>query len=1262
MEKKYSLLIFLLIFIQISSFAQLNNFTFSVSASPATCVGNGVLNFTTSQTHPDATLNFSIYLLPNTATPVATTPATSLTGLNPGNYLVIAKQTLGALNNSQQQNATIGNQISTLNYNLTGTKINCLAGGTITANVTAGNPVSYQIINGPMTTEIQTSNTFSDLIVGTYDIRVIDLCGQGIVKSYTITETTTNPNAIVVSEVEFWGEWSAIELIDCNTIRVGHRLTIVPDSNIPSPLTFTFTIFPPDGSAPIITTSTANLPSSASGLYPINIEPPLGFYIPYFDDDYFYNLTVTDPCGNSYYHNNTLVNKKFGFNAGQMASNCGKKVEIIPLYFTLPITIEFLSAPAGFIPEQFNNTHPVASTLPIIYDSPEGGLPGGTYVIKATDNCGRESIKTFQVSNGMMPFFAQLVSCELVATVFIPTRQIIAAHFISVPSNSPVSLPYNLENFIGSGSLVLTDILTPGSYIVSITDNCGQSYVVPFIIIPVTNILPVVDYANGCDQNSGSVNIHHVQSVELLSGPASYQPGFPDDVSYNIYENYFLMNSLPSGIYTARAVNMCGFARTLTLFIGGYFQTTEIEVFPNCSSFDFFLDHVHNNADSNDFYWLQKQDPITGSWGHPTFGGSYIEGSIPDEFNSIVVNNQQLNTNIGENGHYRILTISKIFPNGNFQGQGIDCIHLIKEFDVENATTINGILNFACSATVADVFVDVSGIGPFNFTVLEKNGVPFLIENQQDPLFTNLEIGIYKIQIEDYCGNYTVFIHDVSEPVVISVAPFLCEGQNSTLSVPDFPYLQYEWFKQGAENIILSNTSTLSLINLDFNTDSGIYYVNIIYPANDDSCLNQMLSYEITPEMSVSAGEDSQDFICDLPLSIDLNTYLNGNFSTNGIWQQLNQGGNLIVNIWTLQNAPNGIYQFKYIVNGLCGFTDEAMITLEILDQIPVLEIEVPATICAGSDINISIVNGGNPNFNYTWTGPNNFTSNEQNPIITNATIAMSGMYNLTVTAGNCIAFSSVEITVNSLPDFNVVNENVVICEGQSSVIEVVPTSVINIAYEYIWYYNNVEIPGETLPIIEVNEAGIYSVEISSGDCSITKVINVTENPDGFKIAVTSRCENNYYKIRVLAIDGSFDESTATYNWSGPNNFTATTQSVDITNLQTGTYTVIVTAQNGCSVMASTDVNSTNCQIPKGISPNGDGKNDTWDLSGFDIDQVKIFNRYGLEVFDQNNYEDEWHGQSFNGKLLPTATYYYLIRFSSGEEITGWVYLNREIK
>jgi gliding motility-associated-like protein len=75
-----------------------------------------------------------------------------------------------------------------------------------------------------------------------------------------------------------------------------------------------------------------------------------------------------------------------------------------------------------------------------------------------------------------------------------------------------------------------------------------------------------------------------------------------------------------------------------------------------------------------------------------------------------------------------------------------------------------------------------------------------------------------------------------------------------------------------------------------------------------------------------------------------------------------------------------------------------------------------------------------------------------------------------------------------------------------------------------------------------------------------------------------------------------------------------------------------------------------NCPIyflPNIFSPNGDGKNDTFVPFPYryvkDVD-FKVFNRYGVEVFQTNNANLDWTGVgSQTGEILSDGTYYYVI-------------------
>lgn len=94
-----------------------------------------------------------------------------------------------------------------------------------------------------------------------------------------------------------------------------------------------------------------------------------------------------------------------------------------------------------------------------------------------------------------------------------------------------------------------------------------------------------------------------------------------------------------------------------------------------------------------------------------------------------------------------------------------------------------------------------------------------------------------------------------------------------------------------------------------------------------------------------------------------------------------------------------------------------------------------------------------------------------------------------------------------------------------------------------------------------------------------------------------------------------------------------------------------------CIYETSFTVYNNDCKVPKGISPNGDGKNDFWNLTPFGVTRLTIHNRYGKEVYKfTGNYTNQWYGQSNSGEALPHGTYWYSMEALNGE-LEGWIQL-----
>jgi len=74
--------------------------------------------------------------------------------------------------------------------------------------------------------------------------------------------------------------------------------------------------------------------------------------------------------------------------------------------------------------------------------------------------------------------------------------------------------------------------------------------------------------------------------------------------------------------------------------------------------------------------------------------------------------------------------------------------------------------------------------------------------------------------------------------------------------------------------------------------------------------------------------------------------------------------------------------------------------------------------------------------------------------------------------------------------------------------------------------------------------------------------------------------------------------------------------------------------------------------IPNSFSPNGDGSNDLWAITGLNAypqNTVEVFNRYGQRIFRSAGYSTSWDG-TFNGQPVPPATYYYIVNLKNGKK------------
>ena len=122
----------------------------------------------------------------------------------------------------------------------------------------------------------------------------------------------------------------------------------------------------------------------------------------------------------------------------------------------------------------------------------------------------------------------------------------------------------------------------------------------------------------------------------------------------------------------------------------------------------------------------------------------------------------------------------------------------------------------------------------------------------------------------------------------------------------------------------------------------------------------------------------------------------------------------------------------------------------------------------------------------------------------------------------------------------------------------------------------------------------------------------------------------------------------------------------DLIEVVAGDYIVNVTDFIGCSIIDTFNLALSDEQcvyVPNTITPNGDNYNDTWVLDNLDLYPnaiVKVFNKWGREVYSSIGQYKPWNGTK-NGAPLPAAVYYYVIKLENpnNDQYTGTITIIR---
>ena len=343
------------------------------------------------------------------------------------------------------------------------------------------------------------------------------------------------------------------------------------------------------------------------------------------------------------------------------------------------------------------------------------------------------------------------------------------------------------------------------------------------------------------------------------------------------------------------------------------------------------------------------------------------------------------------------------------------------------------------------------------------------------------------------------------------------------------------------------------------------------------------------------------------------------------------------------------------------------------IDSITITNFKKPEIISVGKDDTIctSTINLEGKGIGYKtgiWTeikGTKNIVKITDSTSIAKSIRDSLNIFQWTVKNGACTDSARVKYLIgDSLSKAEVLDTSLQICD--SSFIHLKSKPFLG---QGVWLINNNIIPGSST----TNRKDFKYTVLNNKDFKEDFIWRVSNDlcfsQDTMKLT--------YYKAPTTAIAGqpqSLVKNNYTLQGNKPNvgigqweivKGTAkieneTDPNSEIRQLNFGENILKWTISNGTCPVSSDIITITysDFNIPSGFSPNGDNKNDLFEIKGIESypgTQLKVFNRWGMLVYSSADYQNQWDGDG-----LSDDTYYYELKITGSKEKHGYILLKRK--
>lgn len=504
----------------------------------------------------------------------------------------------------------------------------------------------------------------------------------------------------------------------------------------------------------------------------------------------------------------------------------------------------------------------------------------------------------------------------------------------------------------------------------------------------------------------------------------------------------------------------------------------------------------------------------------------------------------------------------------------------------------NAVANNPTNCTISNGSIVLNGLtANTSYTVnYNFNGTPTsasITANSSGVLtIPNLAIGNYtdiKVTLSSGCVSNVVGPFTLSNPAapatptVGSNGP-ICNNSNLDLTATTTTTgaVTYAWT---GPNGFTSSTQNPSITNAGLNA-AGTY--SVLATLNGCVSAAGSIAVVVNAVPVISSGSFTSPTTCATSTgSITLTGLMsNTSYTVNYLYNTNAQSANISSNASgqvIINNLPSGNYALITVTLNNCSSDPVGPYVLVEPNPPADPTLSNNGPICAGSNLNLTS-STTTTGVTYAWTGPNGFTSTLQNPTISGATVAATGVYSLVVSKNGCSSNTIITgVTVNAIPTTPTASSNSPVCAG--SALNLTGNTTFTGFVTYNWTGPNgftSTIQNPTIGSIGLANAGNYSVSVESQGCSSANTsISVVVNPipviSGSSSVNPSACATSTGSINLTGLLPT-TSYTVKYNKNGsPQTATISsnaTGEVIIPNLSAGTYSNITVTLNNCESTA----------------------------------------------------------------------------------------------